>query len=198
MVLADPWHTWSCIWRLFTLLHTLTVFLNSVWICFIHFYFLAYKRKKKCCQLNIAMACYSQTVSTFIPAGCNLIAVSQRTVTLYNSQDRMQARPYRMQLKGQGKPVSTDAITRCELWPRRSEQTLFKKCYGIFNAPKSLQSWHHVLLETEPSRALIMCCGMDPVLLWGRELPMASLLFKMQAFWQPYFCIRACHYLRVI
>lgn len=156
------------------------------------------QKKKKCCQLNIAMACYSQTVSTFIPAGCNLMAVSQRTVTLYNSQDRMQARQYRMQLKGQGKPVSTDAITRCELWPRRSEQTLFKKCYGIFNAPKSLQSWHHVLLETEPSRALIMCCGMDSVLLWGRVLPMASLLFKIQAFWQPYFCIRACHYLRVI
>lgn len=164
--LLDPWPIWPCMWSLLNLPNTWTVTLNTVCICFLHLHFLAHKRKK-CCWSDISIApLFPKGFCVHSLLGEMQLLFNRHRATLYNSlrQDAKEAILYAAE-RDKGSQCQQMQLPDVNFGPGGQGKHSFKKCYGTFNARKSLQPWHHILLKTESSEVLTLCCCIDPR--WG-------------------------------
>lgn len=141
--------------------------LHSVWICFLHLHFLAHKRKNTV-DPTFLLHHSSRRISTRIPrwvrCNCCLIAHSN---TMQEPKTGCERGNIVCSWKDKGSQCQQMQLPDGNFGQGGQGKLPFKKCHGTFNAPESLQLWHHILFRMEYSGALTLCGCINPVLSGG-------------------------------
>lgn len=149
MGLVDPWHTWPCIWLLFIL--CCTHWYSEQCLNLFYTFLLPGLQKKKMLSTqhfySVLLPKAFHIHSCGVQHDCCFIAHSNTI-----QQSRQDARQAILYAAERTREVS---VNRCnyQMWTLAKKvrgNTLLRSAIGSLMPPKSLQSWHHLLLEMEP------------------------------------------------